>query len=189
MTFRRLILVMGLAMIILVMGLLGFSYAWYGFNHINTAFNVNTSQENPTVNVIFAQTSQVNITVGVPISSSDVATKAGKSNFTVYADPTELSGYSVSLQISLIDIVIDDVLKVSDFKYQLLEDSSVIASGTGATIGSNTEVTLKSAATISLGTTYSYELRIWLEDSGVSQNTLMGKTFSAEVLVTSGVKK
>ena len=36
---------------------------------------------------------------------------------------------------------------------------------------------------ISVGSTYSYEFRLWLEESGGNQNALMGRSISGRIMV------
>jgi len=191
MEFKKLMGVLTIAVTVIVVALLAFSLAWYSFSNGQTSFETSTGSGN--VSVIFAQSQYINTTTGVPISSSDVDTKADKTIFTVSSDATALAGYTLATQISLVDINLDSALRVSDFHYQLLQTvngtTTTVASGTGVTIGSNTELVLKSMSTVTVGATYTYELRVWLQDSGVSQNDLMQKNFSARVQVSSAAKK
>lgn len=186
MEFKKLIVVLTLTVIILVMISLGASFAWYSFANSGTNFQTTTSNDD--ITVTYTQDDYINTTTGVPITEEEVATKASKNQFSVLAG-NNLNGYQVAIQIMLTNIQIDDALKIDDFKYQLLENSQVIASGTGTTIGDNTDLIIKEQSNITVGTTYNYELRVWLAETGVSQNELMGKSFSAQVKIASTMKK
>ena len=84
---------------------------------------------------------------------------------------------------------LDSALQVSDFKIQLLENGSVINTLTGADIGNNSKVVLKNLSKITVGTTYNYEVRVWIQESGSSQNAMMGKSFSGRIQISSSMKK
>ena len=192
MEFKKMMGILAITVTIIVISLFGFSYAWYSLTEGSTTFNnVKTTSSN--LAIVFAQSQYVNTTTGIPIASSEVATKADKTLFTITGNATTLAGYTVTTEISLININISAALKVNDFKYALLQTvdgtTTTIATGTGATIGNNTTLVLKNMSAITLGKTYSYELRIWLEDTGVSQNQLMNQSFSAKIQVSSAYKK
>lgn len=194
MSFRRLLFVLTISVIVIITGLFGFSYAWYYYGNAATSFNVATSNViNPSVDVVYAQSDTINIFTGIPISSDKVADRASHTDFTVYANSTSLSGYNVKTEIALSNITIDAALKTSMFKYQLVENvagsENVISTGTGLDFGINTTKVLKTMALINKGTTYSYTIRIWLQDDDTDQNSLMGKAFSAKVKITSMITK
>lgn len=185
MTFKKMILILSIAVTILIVGLLGVSYAWYSLSNSSTKFNATTA--NPNITVIYAQSQFISVSTGIPILEADVEQKSSKSKFTALANE-ELSGYNVSLGIELSQINIDDELKVDDFKIQLLENGVPIANKSGSDINGNTLI-LKELSSITTGNTYNYELRIWINDTGVSQNELMGKSFSGKINVSSAIKK
>lgn len=189
MTFKKLIFVFVVTITIVVMSLWSFSYAWYAATNASTPFNTTTASFDTGVAVIFAQSQNINITTGLPIDAADVETKAGSSSFSIYADSSVLSGYAVAATISFEDIILAPELQNADFKYQLLRDGVVIGSGTGVTIGNNTSVTIDTRTLPSLDTTYSFTVRVWLEESNVSQNSMMGKTFSAKIKVATAMRK
>ena len=86
-------------------------------------------------------------------------------------------------------IFIHQLVNFVFIQMQLLENGTVIATKTGEDIGTNTTLTLKSMSSITVGTTYNYELRVWLNETGVSQNSLMNKKFSGRIEVSSALKK
>lgn len=187
MSYKRMIIVLSVAMIVIIVCLFGASYAYYSLTNASTSFSTTTA-ENDDIAVVYEQSQYINTTTGIPISSDEVAGKASSSRFSALAG-SNLVSYQVAIQIDLVDIAIANELKISDFKLQLLENGTVIANKTGADIGSNTSLTLKSMSTITVGTTYNYELRVWLNETGQNQNTLMNKNFSGRIEVSSAMKK
>ncbi len=185
MEFKKLILILTIAISVIVISFMGVSYAWYSLSNSSTSFNTTTA--NTDITILYAQSEYVSITTGIPISGADVPTKAGISRFTVNPG-NNLSGYNVSISIDLTQIAIDSALKTADFKIQLLENGTPIYNGTGADI-TGSDLTIKQLSNINVGSTYNYELRIWINETGVSQNELMGKSFSGKIKISSTIKK
>lgn len=182
------ILILSITITVIVIGAFGVSYGYYAYTSANTLFNVSTIKSLPTVT--YAQSSNLNETVGIPINENNYATNASKSQFTITYG-SNLSGYDVAIKISLTNITIDSALKNSYFRYKLVRGGTVIASGNFSSVGSS--LVLKSAEKKSI-TTYptveNYILYIYLADSGSEQNAMMGKKFSAKITVdTVAVKK
>lgn len=200
MKFKKFIFVLVITSILAVAGMWGTSYAYYVSTN-GTNFNVTTANVDTSLTVVFSQSEYMNMKTGVPISASDVDNYASKSVFTILPNNTLLNGYQVAVNISLINIKIDDALKVSDFKYKLTcSDGSTttnLGSGTGASFTSdvlkNDSLSLgslsTSANTFNASKTYTCILRVWLQDSGSSQNNLMNKSFSGLVKVGTAIKK
>lgn len=200
MKFKKFIFVLVITSILAVAVMWGTSYAYYVSTN-GTNFNVTTANVDTSLTVVFSQSEYMNMKTGVPISASDVDNYASKSVFTILPNNTLLNGYQVAVNISLINIKIDDALKVSDFKYKLTcSDGSTttnLGSGTGASFTSdvleNDSLSLgslsTSANTFNASKTYTCTLRVWLQDSGSSQNNLMNKSFSGLVKVGTAIKK
>lgn len=200
MKFKKFIFVLVITSILAVAGMWGTSYAYYVSTN-GTNFNVTTANVDTSLTVVFSQSEYMNMKTGVPISVSDVDNYASKSVFTILPNNTLLNGYQLAVNISLINIKIDDALKVSDFKYKLTcSDGSTttnLGSGTGASFTSdvlkNDSLSLgslsTSANTFNASKTYTCTLRVWLQDSGSSQNNLMNKSFSGLVKVGTAIKK
>lgn len=200
MKFKKFIFVLVITSILAVAGMWGTSYAYYVSTN-GTNFNVTTANVDTSLTVVFSQSEYMNMKTGVPISASDVDNYASKSVFTILPNNTLLNGYQVAVNINLINIKIDDALKVSDFKYKLTcSDGSTttnLGSGTGASFTSdvlkNDSLSLgslsTSANTFNASKTYTCTLRVWLQDSGSSQNNLMNKSFSGLVKVGTAIKK
>ncbi len=182
------ILILSITITVIVIGAFGVSYGYYAYTSANTLFNVSTIKSLPTVT--YAQSSNLNETVGIPINEDNYATEASKSQFTITYG-SNLSGYDVAIKISLTNITIDSALKNSYFRYKLVRGSTVIASGNFSSVGSS--LVLKGAekkSITSYPTVENYILYIYVADSGSEQNAMMGKKFSAKITVdTVAVKK
>lgn len=185
MEFKKLILILTIAVSAIIISLLGVSYAWYSLSNSSTKFNTTTLDLN--LNILYAQSEFINLTTGIPISESDASTKAGISRFTV-TPGNELKGYKILSSVEITEINIDSELKTEDFKIQLYENGVKVYDGTGKNI-TGTTLTMKELSNMNVGTTYNYELRIWIKDTGVSQNQLMGKSFSGKIKISSSIKK
>ncbi len=203
MKFRKLMLVLTFTVSIIFVTVIGATYAYYstsGGSIGGTTGNVG----NP-INVVFNNSDYVDFNTGIPISSSDVETKASKTTFTLTPNNAVINDYDISVDIILSNIDIDNALKASDFKYRLkcthsVTGNSQIFNGNGSSLTSNS-YTIASLSTTNSGNnifyidtnansqSYSCTLYLWLEESGVSQNTLMGKHFGANIEVSSMMKK
>lgn len=189
------IFVLTIAMSIIFSCMLGTSYAYYTFSD-GTNVNVTTGNFDADVAVVFNQSQYINMRSGVPISTSDVDKYANKSVFTLVPDSTKLSGYDVAVNIKLVDISIDDELKISDFKYDLNCNNgstpTTLKSGTGVDFTSS-DITLGTLSTsdntFNVNNSYTCTLRIWLNESGADQNSLMNKHFSSLIKVESMYRK
>lgn len=164
MSYKKVIVVFVLTTIIVICLLMSFSYAYYvGTGNQGTSFTATTSEDAP--KVIFAESSNINMTIGLPILSSNVDTQAEKSDFTITYG-TELSGKSIAIKIDICDITIDPMLKDSSFKYQLLKNGTSIVTGNFGNVSGDT-VTLMGLTNTNISTypsTDNYQLRIWLEE-------------------------
>lgn len=195
MKFSKMIFVLTIAMSIIFSCMLGTSYAYYTFSD-GTNVNVTTGNFDADVAVVFNQSQYINMRSGVPISTSDVDKYANKSVFTLVPDSTKLSGYDVAVNIKLVDISIDDELKISDFKYDLNcnngSTTTTLKSGTGVDFTSS-DITLGTLSTsdntFNVNSSYTCTLRIWLNESGADQNSLMNKHFSSLIKVESMYRK
>lgn len=193
-TFKRLLIILSFAVTVLIVMLLGTSYAWYTFDNAVTSFNnVQTFSDNIDTAVVFTNSSNIGTTVGIPILASDVEERSEKTIFTV-TPSTTLSGREVAFQISLIDLKIDSALTgVSSLKYSLLQTvdgtTTTIKSGnfSGVTADSLILVTT-TVPSANLGKTYSYEFRLWLEEDNSNQNALMGKKLEGYIKVNTAIR-
>lgn len=203
MKFRKLMLVLTFTVSIIFVTVIGATYAYYNTTSgsiVGTTGNVG----NP-INVVFNNSDYVDFNTGIPISSSDVETKASKTTFTLIPNNAIINDYDISVGIMLSNIDIDNALKVSDFKYRL-DCTHSVTGNTQTFTGNATSFTGNSYTIASLSTTnsgnnifyidtnansqsYSCTLYLWLEESFVNQNSLMGKHFGANIQIDSMMKK
>lgn len=193
-TFKRLLIILSFAVTVLIVILLGTSYAWYTFDNAVTSFNnVQTFSDNIDTAVVFTNSSNIGTTVGIPILASDVEERSEKTTFTV-TPSTTLSGREVAFQISLIDLKIDSALTgVSSLKYSLLQtvDGTTTTIKSGNFSGVTADSLILSTITVpeaKLGKTYSYEFRLWLEEDNSNQNALMGKKLEGYIKVNTAIR-
>lgn len=195
MKFQKMIFVLAITTSIIFACMLGGTYAYYTLSS-GTTVNVTTGTFDETVAVVFNQSEYINLNTGVPLSTADIDTHASKSVFTLVPDSTKLSGYEIAVNVSIANITIDDALKVSDFKYDLKcsdgTTTNTLKTGTGADFTSS-EVKIGTLSTsdntFSVSKTYTCTLRLWLQESGANQNSLMNKKLSGIVKVGSMYRK
>lgn len=195
MKFQKMIFVLAITTSIIFACMLGGTYAYYTLSS-GTTVNVTTGTFDETVAVVFNQSEYINLNTGVPLSTADIDTYASKSVFTLVPDSTKLSGYEIAVNVSIANITIDDALKVSDFKYDLKcsdgTTTNTLKTGIGADFTSS-EVKIGTLSTsdntFSVSKTYTCTLRLWLQESGANQNSLMNKKFSGIVKVGSMYRK
>ena len=182
------ILILSITITVIVIGAFGVSYGYYAYTSANTLFNVSTIKTLPTVT--YAQSSNLNETVGIPINEDNYATEASKSQFTITYG-SNLSNYDIAVKILLSNITIDSALKNTYFRYKLVRGSTVISSGDFSNVSSTLILKDTEKKTItSYPMVENYTLYIYVVDSGTEQSEMMGKNFSAKISVdTVAVKK
>lgn len=199
MKFRKLIVVLMIVFSAIFLGMLGTSYAYYIATG-GTTLNVTTGNIDTGVSVVFAQSQYINVSTGVPINNSQVDNYAAKSVFTLTPDSDSLTGYDVGVNISIVDISIDDALRIKEFKYKFsCSDNNTttdLNNGTGENFtddvisrGLNLATLSTTDGTFDINKTYNCTLRIWLEETGQNQNHLMNKKFRGLIKVNTLFKK
>ncbi len=195
MKFKHMLFVLTVTTSIIFACMLGSSYAYYTLSN-GTTVTATTGEFDANVSVVFSESEYINLKTGVPINSTDVDKYASASKFTLIPDATKLRGYDVAVKISISNITIDTALKISDFKYDLKcndgSSTTTIKSGTGADFTS-TELEIGTLSTqnstFNVSKTYNCALRLWLQETGSNQNTLMNKSFSGLIKVSSVYRK
>ena len=195
MKFKHMLFVLTVTTSIIFACMLGSSYAYYTLSN-GTTVTATTGEFDANVSVVFSESEYINLKTGVPINSTDVDKYASASKFTLIPDATKLRGYDVAVKIAISNITIDTALKISDFKYDLKcndgRSTTTIKSGTGADFTS-TELEIGTLSTqnstFNVSKTYNCALRLWLQETGSNQNTLMNKSFSGLIKVNSVYRK
>lgn len=181
MNFNKVILMLVIGTLVIFMSLIGFSYAWYAANNAQTNFNISTPNLSK-IQTTFTTSEYINNNYGIPISDANVASLADRNSFSIIAKENMSAAASYTIYID--EISIDTDLKSSDFKWELLKNNVSVANGNFANIGSLTKISLYTTSLILHATTPdAYELRVWIRDTGVSQNNMMGKSFSGRIKV------
>lgn len=189
MEFRKMIILLSITVSIMFVLLLGTSYAWYAYADAESNIKGSTLKKTPTI--VFAQTEYIKSTQNMPIYDEDRYRYANKNSFTVTLGEN-LAEYETGLEISLDNIIIDEELKIENYKYELSQNKKIISTGNFSNLGENKKIELLPMTIMEpekYPHTYVYELYIWLSEDKTDQNYLMNKNFGAKIQVTSAVKK
>lgn len=191
MKFSKMIFVLAIAAGVVFVGMMGTSYAYY--TATATDIEVTTGTVDNGFSVVFTDNNYVNVKTGVPIDDDVVDTLVTPNTFTITPNQSNLSGYDAYVNISLINVKIDDALKVSDFKYKLKCNNTILASGNGTSLSTGTDISLGTISTtddsLNINNFYVCNFYVWLHDSEVSQNELMNKKFSGLLKVNTIMRK
>ena len=197
MKFNKIIFILMIAATIIFAGMIGSSYAYYTLT--DTSIDVTTGNVTNGFSIVFSDNNYVNVKTGVPLDDDQVIESAKANMFSIIPNASVLNGYDAYVNVSLINVRIDDALKVSDFKYSLIcNDSnsyeSTIGSGDGTSLSTGTDVLLGGLNTINgslnINTNYQCYFRVWIANKAdTSQNELMNKSFSALLKVNTIMRK
>lgn len=176
---------------------MGSSYAYY--TATSTDINITTGTVDNGISVIFADNNYVNVNTGVPLDDDQVMENAKANSFTVIPDASKLNGYDAYVNVSLTNVVIDDALKVTDFKYSLICSNNsgyqtTLGSGDGTAFTTGTDLYIGGLntpdGTLNISNSYQCNFRVWIaNDASASQNELMDKKFSALLKVNTIMRK
>lgn len=197
MKFNKIIFILMIAATIIFAGMIGSSYAYYTLT--DTSIDVTTGNVTNGFSIVFSDNNYVNVKTGVPLNDDQVIKSAKANMFSIIPNASALNGYDAYVNVSLINVRIDDALKVSDFKYSLIcNDSnnyeSTIGSGDGTSLSTGTDVLLGSLnninGSLNINTSYQCYFRVWIANKAdTSQNELMNKSFSALLKVNTIMRK
>ena len=197
MKFNKIIFILMIAATIIFAGMIGSSYAYYTLT--DTSIDITTGNVTNGFSIVFSDNNYVNVKTGVPLNDDQVIESAKANIFSIIPNASALNGYDAYVNVSLINVRIDDALKVSDFKYSLIcNDSnsyeSTIGSGDGTSLSTGTDVLLGNLNTINgslnINTNYQCYFRVWIANKAdTSQNELMNKSFSALLKVNTIMRK
>lgn len=119
------------------------------------------------------------------VKEANIASESEKGYFKVVSGNNK---HYITYSLSLTELTISANLQVSDFKWQLVRDNEVVASGNFAGISSNS-MTLINNAQISNNETHEYEYRIWLQETEHDQIDLLGGSFSGKITITADMRQ
>ena len=196
MRFRKLVLILTIAFTVIFASMIGSSYAYY-YATEGVPISVTTSNIDPGIAVIFNQSQYINNNVGVPINEEDVDTLASVSVFTINPDNEFLAESNVAINIGIVNISIDNELKIEDFKYRLTCNdgtNDVLVNNGNGTYFTDDVINIDYLKLGTLDTVnntfdanndYTCTLRVWLQNNASidDQNSLMGKNFTGLIKV------
>lgn len=181
MNFKKFISISTMVLIVSIISLLGFSYAWYVASNVQTNIGLKTSSSDK-INVEFVTGEYINTSVGIPILDSEVADKAERNTFTIIAKDTMTVKANYNIYIDEISIA-DELKNSSDFRWELLREGTKVSEGNFSTVENNRINLYTTSLTLNTTIPDSYELRVWLRENNDDQNALMGKTFTGRIKV------
>ena len=158
----------------------------------NIAANVNTAD----LAVVYVGDSAVSSDDLLPVTASEIATYAVKSNFTVKGAQSNPTDIQIYYDVTLKNINIGEGLLDSNFRFQLLKNGSVISEGNFKNLQvEKTSGTLKYYQRAILtetpqllpsysSTADSYEVRFYVLETGMSQEHMMNQSFSADLEIS-----
>ena len=114
----------------------------------------------------------------VPIYDNEIKTKANKIGFTI----NNTGNSKAYVDIYLNDIVMDSELASLDFKWALYSGEDKVYNGNFRNILNNKQLLINNIE-LNKNESKTYQLYIWISESGMDQSNLMGKNFSAKILV------
>ena len=179
MKYKKLLFTILVIILVMLTLMLATSYAWYSFNTGSTTFNAVTN--NSDVSIDFVKGDYINNNAAIPISSSEIDEYSDKYQFIVKTTNNPKDN-DILLNVSLVDISIDNPLRVSDFKVELYYQGSLISTVTGNQLmisGATTK--LLSTVTLNNNIDNNFEVRVYLLDNGSDQSSLMNLNFSAKI--------
>ena len=189
MEFKKFIIVLSITITIMVGLMCGVSYGWYAYANAETNIESTTLKDIPTV--IFTQSDRIFSKSTTPIYDSDRYNYAYKNSFMITLGEN-LKNYETGIEINLKDIIMSNEIKISNYKYELVEDGKTVSKGDFKDVGNNTTLNIKPMTIVkptAYPQTYTYDFYIWLSEDETNQNDLMNKAFSAKINVNSAVKK
>jgi len=124
------------------------------------------------ISIEFTDSQVFNATNMIILSSDEVEEKSEKSTFTIKNTGNLTSNYKIQINPTISSNLINE-----DFKWELLSEGLVVASGNFANAVSGQDIDLTSYAQIQPEETVNYEFRIWLAETEENQIGLTNGTF------------
>ena len=179
MKYKKLLFTMLVIILVMLTLMLATSYAWYSFSNGATTFDAVTNDKD--VDIEFIKGDYINNNASIPISSSEVDEYSDKHQFIVKTMNNPKDN-DILLNVSLVDISIDNPLRVSEFKVELYYQGSLVSTVTGNQLAiSGATTKLLGTVTLNNSTDNIFEVRVYLLDNGNDQSSLMNLNFSAKI--------
>ena len=179
MSFKKLLGIISIVIIVVFSMMLTTSYAWYSFENASTVFEAVTNNDD--IVISYQRSEYINTSIAVPISSELIDKYSEKNEFSINVKK-ESKDFELLVTVSLIEISIDEALKDANFMVDLLYQDEVVASFSGDMLLDDGD-DIKEFATVSLDNDISNDfiLRVYILDNGADQSAMMEKTFSAKI--------
>ena len=155
------------------------SYAWYSYTNGSTTFDVVTNNED--INVTYQTGMYIDTKTALPITKDQIDDYSEKNKFSINLNSEDLVG-KLLVDISLVNIEIDELLKNDNFKYELLYNGTSVNTGNFSNIEEN-KINLGTNIILDSINNNDFELRIYILDDDTDQNILMNKTFKGTISV------
>ena len=180
--------IISIVIVVVFSMMLSTSYAWYSFENASTSFQGMTNNDDIIIN--YQHGEYIDTTIALPIVSTKVDKLSDKNNFSIEVKNNE-KDTDIAVNVSLVDISIDSVLRNANLKVEMYYQGEKWASVAGNTIGTGGATTLtfknittgKSTIILNNDIANLFEIRVYLLDDGSNQNTLMNRTFQAKIQV------
>ena len=181
MSFKKMLGIITIMIVLVFSMMLSTSYAWYTFENASTTFEGVTN--NDEILVGYGTSEYISTSIAIPILEEDIDKYSEKNNFFVNVKKSELDTELV-VSVSLVDIMIDNALMTEEFKIDLYYQGELLKNISGADIEDKTVEVMELASTlIDNFTDNNFELRVYILDNGMDQSELMNKTFAAKIEV------
>ena len=136
------------------------------------------------IDLVTENNGYINATNVILVKEANIASESEKGYFKVVSgDNKNYINYSLSLT----ELTISANLQVADFKWQLVRDNEVVASGNFGGVSTNS-MSLINDIQIANNDTHEYEFRIWLQETSYDQIDMIGGTFSAKITMTANLR-
>lgn len=166
---------------LVVISALALTFAYFSLTIISPDSNNGLVIHAANFDTTFATNQYINVTNAMPINESDKEEKADHTDFTL----TLLKDTGINYNVLLTNLNISDNLKIADFKWELLEDDNLIASGNFAGVGELTEMQLNNELLTLESGSKNYVFRLWISNTPDDQSDLLGGTFSGKIKIVS----
>ncbi|MBE6153185.1 MAG: hypothetical protein E7166_03045 [Firmicutes bacterium] len=167
-----------IAIFLLIIILSGSTYAYFSTSESTGIQEITTAK----LDVAFTEGDTINYDFIVPLHEEEINNKAYTISFSLDNNSTD----DVVSEISFNNIVMSDELKDTYFKWRLLENDVVINEGDFIGVSNSR---LMDKITINKNEDNTYKVMLWLQENYDNQNNLQQKSFSANILVESFIKK
>ena len=170
-------LILGIiGIIVLVAGVIGLTYAY--FNSRSQSDTITVTSAN--LELTFDDSTPIIRAEDIePIIREDNLTKGVKKTFKI----TNTGNKKLFVDITLEDIAMSEEFKRYDFIWSLYEGDANVSNGDFVTVADN-QKSIAPYQVLDVGEEKTYNLYIWIEETGLDQSTMMNKSFSGKIVAT-----